>query len=63
MDCKSDDMIGMLAGMNSQVEGRVVAGGSASGIPGNCHLSDLLSICSKKHLEQKFMYDPGTFDN
>jgi hypothetical protein len=34
VDRKSDDMIGMLAGMNGQVEERVVASDSALEIPG-----------------------------
>ena len=34
MDCESEGMVGMLAGMNYKVEGREVVGGSALGIPG-----------------------------
>ena len=46
MDCKLEDMIGMLAGM-----------GSASGIPSSFPPPCVSTIYFKKHLEQSFMND------
>ena len=61
VDCRSEDMIGTLTGMNGNVEERDRGCRWFSlGISGGCPLPGVLSICFKKHFEQRMI--PGCFD-
>ena len=50
MDCNSEDMIGMLAGMNCKVEEREVVGGQPWENPGSFPLPSILTMLFREAL-------------